>query len=186
MNSEFLAILEYWEREKGINKDVLIKAVEEALVSAAKKAVGPARELRCTIDPKNGDIRAFARLLVSEKVRRDAHVISAGEETTGVAVERVEIARAVHVDPALESELIVFPARRWAEVIEIGAHMLLHHLAELAHHRFAKFEKVERVMPAPVIGAGGRVGIVLHQAMSEFHQRVVQVNGPLLAPVQPG
>lgn len=68
MNAEFLAILEYWEREKGINKDVLVKAVEEALLSAAKKAVGPARELRCTIDPKTGDIRAFAKLVVSEKV----------------------------------------------------------------------------------------------------------------------
>jgi len=68
MNAEFLAILEYWEREKGINKDVLIKAVEEALLSAAKKAVGPARELRCVIDPKTGDIRAFAKLVVSEKV----------------------------------------------------------------------------------------------------------------------
>src|SRR5436309_5221312 len=68
MNAEFLAILEYWEREKGINKDVLVKAVEEALLSAAKKAVGPARELRCAIDPKTGDIRAFAKLVVSEKV----------------------------------------------------------------------------------------------------------------------
>jgi N utilization substance protein A len=68
MNADFLAVLEFWEREKGISKDVLVAAVEEALVSAAKKAVGPARELRCAIDPKNGDIRAFARLLVSDKV----------------------------------------------------------------------------------------------------------------------
>src|ERR1051325_823646 len=68
MNAEFLAILEYWEREKGINKDVLVKAVEEALLSAAKKAVGPARELRVAIDQKNGDIRAYAKLIVSEKV----------------------------------------------------------------------------------------------------------------------
>ncbi|MGC3958344.1 MAG: transcription termination factor NusA [Verrucomicrobiota bacterium] len=37
-------------------------------MSAAKKAVGPARELRVTIDPKNGDIKAFAKLIVSEKV----------------------------------------------------------------------------------------------------------------------
>src|SRR6059036_1764963 len=68
MNAEFLTILEYWEREKGINKDVLVKAVEDALVQAAKKAVGPARELRCVIDPKNGDIRAYAKLMVSDKV----------------------------------------------------------------------------------------------------------------------
>src|SRR5439155_8454470 len=68
MNAEFLAVIEFWEREKGIRKEVLVAAVEEALLSAAKKAVGPARELRCVIDPKNGDIRAFAKLLVSEKV----------------------------------------------------------------------------------------------------------------------
>jgi transcription termination/antitermination protein NusA len=68
MNAELLAMLEFWEREKGIQKDILLKAVEEALLSAAKKAVGPARELRCVIDPKSGDIRAFAKLLVSERV----------------------------------------------------------------------------------------------------------------------
>src|ERR1041384_1129155 len=68
MNADFLAVLEFWEREKGINRDVLVGAVQEALLSAAKKAVGPARELHVAIDPKNGDIKAFAKLVVSEKV----------------------------------------------------------------------------------------------------------------------
>jgi len=68
MNADFLAVLEFWEREKGISRDVLVQAVEEALLSAAKKAVGPARELRCAIDTKTGDIRAFAKLVVSDKV----------------------------------------------------------------------------------------------------------------------
>src|SRR6202046_4462668 len=68
MNADFLTVLEFWEREKGISRDVLVAAVEEALLSAAKKAVGPARELRCVIDTKSGDIRAFAKLVVSEKV----------------------------------------------------------------------------------------------------------------------
>lgn len=68
MNADFLAVLEFWEREKGISRDVLVNAVQEALLSAAKKAVGPARELRVTIDPKNGDIKAWAKLIVAEKV----------------------------------------------------------------------------------------------------------------------
>lgn len=68
MNNELIAVLEFWEREKGISKDTLLAAVQEALVSAAKKAVGPARELRCTIDAKTGDIKAWARLVVSDKV----------------------------------------------------------------------------------------------------------------------
>jgi N utilization substance protein A len=67
MNADFLAVLEYWEREKGISRDVLVNAVHESLLAAAKKAVGPARELRCAIDPKSGDIRAYAKLIVSER-----------------------------------------------------------------------------------------------------------------------
>src|SRR5438876_12113096 len=68
MNADFLTVLEFWEREKGISRDILVAAVEEALVSAAKKAVGPARELRCAIEHKTGDIKAFAKLVVSERV----------------------------------------------------------------------------------------------------------------------
>jgi N utilization substance protein A len=68
MNADFLAVLEFWEREKGISRDVLVGAVQAALLSAAKKAVGPARELRVEIDQKNGDIKAFAKLIVSDRV----------------------------------------------------------------------------------------------------------------------
>ena len=68
MNAEFIASMEYWEREKGLDREILISAVEDAMVSAAKRAVGPARELRCEIDRKDGDIRAFASLIVVERV----------------------------------------------------------------------------------------------------------------------
>ena len=68
MNADLIAVLDFWEREKGIKREVLVGAVQEALLTAAKKAVGPAREMRCVIDPKTGDIKAFAKLVVSEKV----------------------------------------------------------------------------------------------------------------------
>ena len=68
MNAEFLASMEYWEREKGLDREILIRAVEDALLSAAKRALGPARELRCQIDRKDGDISAFATLIVVENI----------------------------------------------------------------------------------------------------------------------
>ncbi len=68
MNAELLALIDYWEREKGIPRDALINAIKESLVGCAKKAVGPARNLRCTIDLKTGEIKAFATLMVSDKV----------------------------------------------------------------------------------------------------------------------
>jgi len=67
MNPDLIAVLEFWEREKGISRDKVLTAVQESLLAAAKRAVGPARELRVEIDPKTAEIRAFAKLMVSEK-----------------------------------------------------------------------------------------------------------------------
>src|SRR5271170_1872318 len=76
MNSEFIAMLDYLERERGIKREVLIEAVSNALLSASKKAVGPARELRIDINPKTGAIRALANLVVVEKVTNEHDEIS--------------------------------------------------------------------------------------------------------------
>ncbi|MEK6714744.1 MAG: transcription termination factor NusA [Candidatus Omnitrophota bacterium] len=61
MNQEILAVLEHIERERGIKKDILISAVELALVSAAKKVidVGPEQEVKVQLDKTNGQIRVF-------------------------------------------------------------------------------------------------------------------------------
>jgi N utilization substance protein A len=68
MNGELIAVLEYLQREKGIDRETLLQAVESALLQASKKSVGPAREVRVEIDRKTGAIRAFAKLLVVETV----------------------------------------------------------------------------------------------------------------------
>jgi N utilization substance protein A len=61
MSQELLAIIEQIEREKGIKKDVLIEAVESALVSAAKKVIDlkPEEDLKVTLDRNTGKIKAF-------------------------------------------------------------------------------------------------------------------------------
>src|SRR5258708_9411817 len=68
MNAEFIAMLDYLERERGIKREILLEAVSGGLLSASKKSVGAARDLRIDIDPKTGDIRALANLLVVEEV----------------------------------------------------------------------------------------------------------------------
>ena len=68
MNGELIAVLEYLQREKGIDKETLIQAVEQALLQASKKSVGPSRELRIEIDRKTGAIRAIATLTIVETV----------------------------------------------------------------------------------------------------------------------
>jgi len=68
MNGEFLAVLDYYEKEKGIDRRILIEAVETALLTASKKSIGPARDLRVEFDPKTGNIRAYATLTVVDHV----------------------------------------------------------------------------------------------------------------------
>ena len=61
MSQELLAIIEQMEREKGIKKEVLIEAVESALLSAARKAIDlkPEEELKIELDRNSGKIKAF-------------------------------------------------------------------------------------------------------------------------------
>ncbi len=61
MSQELLAIIGQIEREKGIKKEVLIEAVESALLSAARKALNikPTEELKVELDRNTGKIRAF-------------------------------------------------------------------------------------------------------------------------------
>ena len=76
MNAEFIAMLDYLERERGIKREILIEAVSNALLSASKKSVGASRDLHIDIDAKTGEIRALANLLVAEKVSNPQDEIS--------------------------------------------------------------------------------------------------------------
>src|SRR5204863_119447 len=68
MNAEFIAMLDYLERERGIKREILIEAVSNALLSASKKSVGASRDLHIDINRKTGEIRALANLLVVDQV----------------------------------------------------------------------------------------------------------------------
>ena len=99
MNSEFIAMLDYLERERGIKREVLIEAVSNALLSASKKAVGPARELRIDINPKTGEIRALANLMVVEKVVNEHDEISLSKARKTKADVQIGEALEVEVTP---------------------------------------------------------------------------------------
>jgi N utilization substance protein A len=81
MNNELLTILEYIEQERGISRDVLVKAVEAALLSASRKSIHPASRLKVEVDPNTGDIRAWAQLeIVDSFPNNDQLVIERAKE----------------------------------------------------------------------------------------------------------
>jgi N utilization substance protein A len=61
MNKDLIYVVEQIGREKGIGKEVLFEALESALLSASKKTMGAADNVRMQIDRQTGTLRVFAR-----------------------------------------------------------------------------------------------------------------------------
>jgi transcription termination/antitermination protein NusA len=68
MNSEFMDALTTLEKEKGISKDVIIEAIEAALISGYKRNFSQAQNVRVDVNRDNGSIRVFARKTIVEEV----------------------------------------------------------------------------------------------------------------------
>jgi N utilization substance protein A len=68
MSSELLDALTILEREKGISRDVLIDAIEAALVSAYRRNFNQAQNVRIDLNLQSGSMRVFARKEVVDEV----------------------------------------------------------------------------------------------------------------------
>lgn len=79
MSSELLAVIESLEKERGIDRESLAQMVEAAIMSAARKGVDVARDLRVEVDRKTLDIRAFVKAVVVERPRSRQSEISLAE-----------------------------------------------------------------------------------------------------------
>ncbi|MDN5325726.1 MAG: transcription termination/antitermination protein NusA [Moorella sp. (in: firmicutes)] len=79
MNSEFIQALRDLEREKGINADILLEAIEAALISAYKKNFGSLQNVRVDIQRDTGEIKVLAQRQVVEEVTDPRQEISLEE-----------------------------------------------------------------------------------------------------------
>jgi N utilization substance protein A len=69
---ELLQIADAVAREKSIDKDIVLGAMEEAVQKAARSKYGVENEIRAEIDRKTGEIRVARLLEVVDKVENDA------------------------------------------------------------------------------------------------------------------
>lgn len=68
MSKELAAALETLEKEKGISKEIVVDALEAALVSAYKRNYGTSQNVEVVFDDDNGDIKVYQVREVSEEV----------------------------------------------------------------------------------------------------------------------
>lgn len=71
MNAEFTEALDQLEKDKGISKDVLIDAVEAALISSYKRNFGSAQNVRVEINRDTGEVYVYAQKKVTDEVIDD-------------------------------------------------------------------------------------------------------------------
>lgn len=64
MNSELQAVIDYYEREKGIDRETLIQALESALVTASRKGLNAQQEMRVSVDRETLAIHAYGKAAV--------------------------------------------------------------------------------------------------------------------------
>ncbi|MDR6124178.1 N utilization substance protein A [Bacillus sp. SLBN-46] len=93
MSSELLDALTILEREKGISRDILIDAIEAALVSAYRRNFNQAQNVRIDLNLQSGSMRVFARKEVVDEVFDPRLEIS--------------IADAQHINPNYQVEDVV-------------------------------------------------------------------------------
>lgn len=72
----FLTALDELEKEKGIQKEELLKAIEIALLAAYKKNYKDAENALVEINRKTGDVKVLARKTVVEKIENPAYEIT--------------------------------------------------------------------------------------------------------------
>jgi N utilization substance protein A len=88
MTREIIEAVHAIEREKGIEGDTLITALEDALLAAYKKTPGAARHATVELDPQEGDFRVFSIELPSDIEER---LIEEARERAIEELERLEI-----------------------------------------------------------------------------------------------
>src|SRR3546814_10439310 len=60
--AELLAIADAVAREKLIDRDIVIEAMEDAIQRAARSRYGAENDIRAKIDPKSGDMRLWREI----------------------------------------------------------------------------------------------------------------------------
>ncbi|KRM12057.1 transcription termination factor NusA [Paucilactobacillus suebicus] len=79
MNKELIGALDALEKEKGIKKEIVVEALEAALVSAYKRNYSQAQNVEVDFDDKKGNIKVYAVKTVVEEVTDERMEVSLEE-----------------------------------------------------------------------------------------------------------
>lgn len=96
MSKEILYVVDSVSNERGIDKDIIVSAVEAGLAAATKKRYGADIDVRVTIDRDTGDYETFQRWLVVEDEAFTEH------PDAEFAAKHINMAEATVLQPGIQ------------------------------------------------------------------------------------
>src|SRR2546426_3004976 len=72
-------VIEQVSKEKGIDRDIIVKALEEAMVSAAKKTFGHEKNIEAKFNPELGEVELFESKTVVDNVEDPENQVTLAE-----------------------------------------------------------------------------------------------------------
>jgi transcription termination/antitermination protein NusA len=185
-------------REKGIDPEVIISAIEDAVVTAARKQFKTGEDLRARYNAESGDVELFALMTVVEEVQDSATELTLDDERLG-DVEGAEVGDQLEFPKPREelgriaaqtAKQIIFQKVREAERNNVYDEYI-GRVGELVHGFVKRFEggriitdlgKIEAVLPktqqsrAEAFSQGERIRIVINSVSKDTKGPQVEVS----------
>ncbi|HWO00339.1 MAG TPA: transcription termination factor NusA [Blastocatellia bacterium] len=185
-------------REKGIEPEVIISAIEDAVVTAARKQFKTGEDLRARYNAESGDVELFALMTVVEEVQDPATEISLSD-VEEMGVEGAEVGDQLEFPKPREelgriaaqtAKQIIFQKVREAERNNVYDEYI-GRVGELVHGFVKRFEggriitdlgKIEAVLPktqqsrAEAFSQGERIRIVINSVSRDTKGPQVEVS----------
>src|SRR6187455_319026 len=193
MSREIIEAVKTIEREKGIEEDTLIHALEDALLAAYKKTPGSSRHATVELDTESGDFRVFSielpadieERLIEEARERAIEELEAQEAETGehshvlISDEDLQIDWS-DVDPAVVQRADVTPENFGRIAAQTAKQVILQRIreAERAMMYEEYVDRVSEVVTGIVQQAGDRNNVLVDLGKVEaLLPRSEQVDG---------
>ncbi|MFY9609482.1 MAG: transcription termination factor NusA [Blastocatellia bacterium] len=185
-------------REKGIEPEVIISAIEDAVVTAARKQFKTGEDLRARYNAESGDVELFALMTVVEEVQDPATEITL-HEVEEMGVEGAEVGDQLEFPKPREelgriaaqtAKQIIFQKVREAERNNVYDEYI-GRVGELVHGFVKRFEggriitdlgKIEAVLPktqqsrAEAFSQGERIRVVINSVSKDTKGPQVEVS----------
>src|SRR5215468_3108717 len=193
MSREIIEAVRTIEKEKGIEEDTLIHALEDALLAAYKKTPGSSRHASVELDPDSGDFRVYSIELPKDIEER---LIDEARERAITELEEQELETGEHshvlvsdddlqidwsdVDPALVKRTDVTPENFGRIAAQTAKQVILQRIREAEREMMYEeyIDRVSEVVTGIVQQAGDRNNVLVDLGKVEaLLPRSEQVDG---------